>query len=87
MFTKLTIVPFCCSYSLFNIAFSCQSYGGIATSTSHDSYIRMGYQASGDLELYMDDLVIWYKRLTSADVKFTYKRSKTIIDYSLSEWV
>ena len=39
----------------------------------------MGKQAAGNVELYMDDLTMWYKRLTSADIEFSYQRSR--MDY------
>ena len=37
----------------------------------------MGHDASGGLGVYVDDLVIWYKHLTAADIEFSYQRSKT----------
>jgi len=55
------------------------SYSGEGVTSSYGSYIYMGKQAAGNLELYMDDLIIWFKRLISADVEFAYQRRR--MDY------
>ena len=33
-----------------------------------------------NLEVFVDDLIIWYKRLKMADIKFIYERRKSIFE-------
>jgi len=49
------------------------SYSSRGAYTSYRSDIRMG-QGEGSLEVFADDLMIWYKRLTPVDIKFMYER-------------
>jgi len=49
--------------------------------TSYGSYIYMGYEAAASFESYIDDLIIWFKRLTPADISFSYQK-KLQLDYN-----
>ena len=35
-------------------------------------------QGEGSLEVFADDLMIWYKRLTPVDIKFMYERGMSV---------
>lgn len=53
--------------------FTFQTFISTGTLTSYRSDIRFGQDSSGNMEVFMDKVAIWYKQLTPADITFIYQ--------------